>query len=74
MRWSDTEALARALHRRFPSRDPLTIRLPDVHRWVPELEGFEDSEPKPGPRDLERIQERWYRLYEQGVAPPPATD
>jgi len=66
--WREREALARALLARFPGKDPLTIRLPDLLRWVPELAGFADTGTKPTPRGLEELQASWYRLYSEKLA------
>ena len=63
MKWTDADEIAPLLLERFPDTDPLTIRFPDLQRWVAELDGFAD-EPRPGPRLLETIQRKWYERYE----------
>ena len=63
--WTDAEAIARALLERFPDKDPLTIRFPDLERWVVEVPGFTGTTAAATPRLLEAIQERWYRLYDR---------
>ena len=62
--WADAGSLGRALHARFPTRDPLTIRLPDLERWVREVDGFSAASEKPTPRALEAIQAKWYEAFQ----------
>lgn len=59
MKWTDTQQIAEALYDKFPEVDPKTIRFTDLHRWVMELEGFEDDPNRSGERILEAIQAAW---------------
>jgi len=59
MKWTDTQQIAEELYDKFPEIDPKTIRFTDLHRWVMELEGFEDDPNRSGERILEAIQAAW---------------
>ena len=59
MKWTDTQQIAEALYDLHPDLDPKTIRFTDLHRWVMELEGFEDDPNRSGERILEAIQAAW---------------
>lgn len=59
MLWTDTLRIAEALYDKFPAIDPLTVRFTDLHRWVCELEGFEDDPERSGEKILEAIQMAW---------------
>lgn len=59
MKWTDTQQIAEELYDKFPEIDPRTIRFTDLHRWVMELEGFEDDPNRSGERILEAIQAAW---------------
>ena len=43
MKWTDSEDLGIALFEKFPDTDPLTVRFTDLHRFVTELDGFDDD-------------------------------
>ncbi len=59
MKWTDTQQIAEELYDKYPDVDPKTIRFTDLHRWVMELEGFEDDPNRSGERILEAIQAAW---------------
>jgi len=59
MKWTDTQEIAIALYDKFPDVDPKTIRFTDLHRWVMELEGFDDDPNRSGEKILEAIQMGW---------------
>jgi FeS assembly protein IscX len=59
MKWTDTQQIAEELYDRFPNIDPKTIRFTDLHRWVMELDGFDDDPNRAGERILEAIQMAW---------------
>jgi len=62
MKWSDSEEIGQALFERFPNVDPLTVRFTDLHRWVCELDGFDDPTGS-NESKLEAIQMAWYEEY-----------
>ena len=66
MRWDDFEDIGLALHEKFPSVDPLTVRFTDLHRWVTELEDFADDPERSSEGKLEAIQMAWHEEWEEG--------
>ena len=59
MKWTDTIRIAEELHDKYPDIDPLTIRFTDLHKWVMELDGFDDDPKHSGEKILEAIQMAW---------------
>jgi FeS assembly protein IscX len=59
MKWTDTVQIAEALYDQHPDIDPLTVRFTDLHRWVLELDGFDDDPNRSGEKILEAIQMAW---------------
>lgn len=59
MKWTDTQRIAEDLFDKFPEIDPKTIRFTDLHRWVMELDGFDDAPDRSGEKILEAIQAAW---------------
>jgi len=65
LKWSDTEDIAIELAERFPDLDPLTVRFTDLHRWVIELDGFDDDPKASSEGKLEGIQMAWHEIYKE---------
>ncbi len=63
--WDDTETIAEKLMEIHPKTDPLSIRFTDLHRWVTELEDFDDDPSRSNEGILEAIQMAWYELAQQ---------
>jgi FeS assembly protein IscX len=59
MKWTDIDDIAIALLEGHPEVDPRTIRFTDLHRWVTELEDFDDLPERSGEKILEAIQAAW---------------
>ena len=59
MKWTDIEDIAIALREAHAEVDPLTVRFTDLHRWVRELDGFDDDPSRSGEKILEAIQAAW---------------
>jgi FeS assembly protein IscX len=59
MKWTDTVRIAEALYDQHHDIDPLTVRFTDLHRWVLELDGFDDDPNRSGEKILEAIQMAW---------------
>jgi FeS assembly protein IscX len=59
MKWTDIEEIAIALNETHGEIDPQTIRFTDLHRWVIELEDFDDEPDRSGEKILEAIQAAW---------------
>jgi len=64
MTWDDAEDIALALREKFPEQDPLRVRFTDLHRWVTELEGFDDDPAASTEGKLEAIQMAWYAEWQ----------
>ena len=59
MKWADVTVIAEALHDKYPDIDPLTIRFTDLHKWIVQLEEFDDDHTRGGEKVLEAIQQAW---------------
>lgn len=64
MKWTDVEDIGIALFEKYPEIDPLTVRFTDLHKWVCELEGFEDDPKNSNEKKLEAIQMAWYEEFQ----------
>lgn len=58
--WDTPEDIGIELYEKYPDTDPLTVRFTDLHKWVTELENFEDDPAKSNEGKLEAIQMAWY--------------
>ena len=63
MTWRDTEDIGIALSEKFPDVDPLTVRFTDLHKWVTELDDFQDDPKSSNESTLEKIQMAWLDEY-----------
>ncbi len=59
MKWTDIEDIAIALQEAHGEVDPLRVRFTDLHRWVTELEDFDDDPARSNEKILEAIQAAW---------------
>ncbi len=59
MKWSDSRAIAIALADAHPDVDVLHVRFTDLHKWVTELDEFDDDPQKSNEGLLEAIQMAW---------------
>ena len=62
--WDETELIAEKLYERHGDIDPMTIRFTDLHKWVTELEDFDDDPKRSSEGILEAIQMAWYELIQ----------
>lgn len=65
LNWSTFDDIALALLAKYPELDPKTVRFTDLHKWITELEDFEDDPQKSNEAKLERIQMAWLEEYEE---------
>jgi FeS assembly protein IscX len=65
VKWQDSEDIGLALHEKYPSVDPLTIRFTDLRQRVLELEGFDDDPKVSNEPKLEAIQMAWYEEWKE---------
>lgn len=61
--WDHREDIAIALYEKFPDTDPLKVRFTDLHKWVTELEDFDDDPARSNEGKLEAIQMAWYEEW-----------
>lgn len=59
MKWTDVQDIAIELADRHDEVDPRYIRFTDLHRWVCELDGFDDDPQRSNEKILEAIQMAW---------------
>lgn len=59
LKWTDSEDIGIALFEKMPDVDPLTVRFTDLHRYVCELEDFDDDPKTSNEAKLEAIQMAW---------------
>ena len=59
MKWIDINNIAIDLMEKFPEVDPRYVLFTDLHKWVTELENFEDENNKSNEKILEAIQMAW---------------
>jgi FeS assembly protein IscX len=62
--WSQSEDIALALYEKFPDLDPANIRYTDLHKWVTELDEFDDDPKASNEAKLEAIQMAWLEEYQ----------
>jgi FeS assembly protein IscX len=63
--WNDATDIAITLYDKFPDVDPLTVRFTDLHRYVTELEEFDDDPAASTEGKLEAIQMAWREEWEE---------
>ncbi len=59
LKWIDTLDIAIELLEKHPDVDPKYIRFTDLHRWICELDEFDDAPDHSNEKILEAIQMSW---------------
>ena len=59
LKWTDSLDIAIELDEKYPDIDPQHIRFTDLHKWICELDNFEDDPEKSNEKILEAIQMFW---------------
>ncbi len=59
LKWTDSLDIAIELDEKYPDIDPQHIRFTDLHKWICELDSFEDDPEKSNEKILEAIQMYW---------------
>ena len=59
LKWTDSLDIAIELDDKYPDIDPQHIRFTDQHKWICELDNFEDDPEKSNEKILEAIQMYW---------------
>ena len=61
--WDDADDIGILLSEKHPETDPLSVRFPDLHRYVTELSNFRDDPKKSNQGKLEAIQMAWHAEF-----------
>ena len=59
LKWTDSLDIAIDLIEKYPDVDPKYIRFTDLHKWIVELDDFEDNPDNSNEKILEAIQMNW---------------
>ena len=59
LKWSDTIDIAILLEEEHPDKDNVNLGFTDLHKWILELEDFEDDPEASNEKILEAIQMAW---------------
>tara|TARA_B100000989_G_C19495230_1_gene451692 strand:+ start:615 stop:815 length:201 start_codon:yes stop_codon:yes gene_type:complete len=59
LKWSDSLEIAIALEEKFPHVDNINLRFTDLHKWIIDLEEFNDDPNASNEKILESIQMAW---------------
>lgn len=59
LKWTDVREIAILLSEKHADIAPLSVRFTDLHRYVRELENFNDAPEKSNEKILEAIQMAW---------------
>lgn len=62
--WTDVQLIAEDLAEAYPDQDPQYVRFTDLHRWICQLEHFEDDPKRSNEKILEAIQMAWIKETE----------
>ena len=63
LKWDESEEIALCLLEDHPDVNPLQVRFTDLHKWVTELEDFDDDPMASSEGKLEAIQMAWLEEY-----------
>lgn len=59
LKWTDSTEIAIALEELYPDVDNVNLRYTDLHKWIVELDNFDDEIDKSNEKILEAIQMAW---------------
>ena len=59
LKWTDSREIGEALYDAYHDLDPKTVRFTDMHRWICELEDFNDATDASNEKILEAILLVW---------------
>lgn len=62
--WDKFDDIGMALYEAHSDVDPLKVRFTDMHKWIVELEDFEDDPSKSNEAKLEAIQMAWHEEWQ----------
>lgn len=61
--WNHIDDIALSLSEKYPDLDPTYVRYTDLHKWITELEDFDDDPMASTEGKLEAIQMAWLEEY-----------
>lgn len=59
LKWQNSREIGEELYDKFPDVDPKTVRFTDLHRWICELDDFDDDPQASNEKVLEAILLVW---------------
>ena len=59
LKWSDVTDIAILLEEKYPNEDNVNLRFTDLHKWIVDLNEFDDSPEASNEKILEAIQMAW---------------
>ncbi|MBL6785428.1 MAG: Fe-S cluster assembly protein IscX [Rickettsiales bacterium] len=59
MKWTDIYRIAEELEDNYPNEDNVNLRFTDLHKWVTNLDDFDDDPLASNEKILEAIQAAW---------------
>jgi FeS assembly protein IscX len=65
--WNNLDDIAFALYEAHPEIDPTNIRFTDLHKWIIELDVFDDDPLKSNEAKLEAIQMGWLEEWQENA-------
>ncbi len=65
LKWDDSEDIAEQLMEDHPGVNPLEVRFTDLHRWVTEIDDFDDDPKAATEGKLEAIQMAWLEEHKE---------
>ena len=65
LKWVDSLDIAIMLDEKYPDTDPRYVRFTDLHKWVCNLDDFEDEPENSNEKILEAIQMAWIEEREE---------
>src|SRR4029077_5364791 len=61
--WTDSREIGEMLFEKYDTINPLTVRFPDLHKGVLDLEDFAGKPEESNEKRLEAIQMAWYEEW-----------
>ncbi len=63
--WNNADEIGYRLNERFRDVNPMSVRFTDLHRWIVEMEDFDDIPEASSEAALEAIQMAWLEYYRE---------
>ena len=65
LKWTDADEIAYRLNEKFPEVEPLFVSFTELHKWITQLEGFDDDPAASTEGLLEAVQMAWLDYYRE---------